>query len=371
MSRFIKNILLFLSPILLVIGFYEYLLYGMGETYSIPKVFSVQEKKQGSLYMRKYISQGFKNYKYSGILRYQPEILVLGSSRVMQFRSEFFNNKFYNAGGLVRSHKDLNSLINSEIEAKTILIGIDPWWYKEDNIINAKDHNRFSIGEYSFDITRYNSLMDYDDLISDYFSQRNKQSVGAAAQLENAGFRLDGSLKIPDSRVNLLLKEKKFVDTETPKTSKRIKNGLTSRFSFSAIDTIEFIKSAKIIKTMIDKGKDIIVYLPPFTSESYHSLRTTPEQKNFFEFTTSFMPKILKELGIKYIPVENPELYALKDTFFMDGFHPSEVFVSLQLQRHHKHFKQNINLSKIDSLYKYRYCNLLFNKSELTLISKE
>jgi|GEM_PF-7016109 len=362
---FSKKLLLFLTPILLTIGIYEYLLFDMGETYSVERVFKTQENNKWSLYMRRYVSQGFKNYKYAGILRYKPELLVAGSSRVMQFRSDFFNCDFYNAGGLVRSHKDLNELLSTALDANTILIGIDAWWFKTDNINTATDRNRFSIGESNFNITRYNALVKYDEIISDYFTKRNTKSIGANAQIENGGFRIDGSMKIPDHRVELLLKEKRFIDTETPVTSERISKGLTSRFSISKIDTSAFLHSAKLIKAFIDKGKDIIVYLPAFTSESFKTLQSTPSQREFYNFTTVYMPKVLSQLGIKFIATEHPTLYGLDDTYFIDGFHPSEVFVALQLKTHHKLFGQHIDTNTIDSLYAKRYCNILFDEVEI------
>ena len=371
MKYFLRKLLFFIIPIILFLLSYEYVMHSLGETSTIPTVFEIQERNRNSLFMRKYLSQDFRNYKLYGIKRNKPEILSSGSSRMMQIRSEFFNSTYYNAGGLLHNMRDLNNFLESDIKANTILVGIDPWWFKYDNLKIRDKNKEFEFSKGKFDLTRYNSLIDYHKIISDLTKERISKNIGTNAQLFNGGFRLDGSLKTPDYRINLLLKEKKFIDIEEPKTSKRIKNGLTGRFSISKFDTLKFENSIKLVKSLVDEGKNIVVYLMPFSNESYHTLVNTEKQKDLFEFATVHMPKVLDSYGIKYIPTEHPSLYKLDDTYFIDGFHPSEIFVAIQLKRYASLFNNEIDPVKLDTLINNRFCNLLFNKSEMLTIYNE
>lgn len=343
----------------------------LGETSTIPNVFEIQEVNKNSLFMRKYLSQDFRNYKLYGIKKNNPEILSTGSSRMMQIRSEFFESSYYNAGGLLHNMSDLNNFLKSDIKANTVFFGIDPWWFKYDNL-KIKDKNKaFEFDKGKFQLTRYNSLSDFHNILSDFSKDRITKNIGANAQLFNGGFRLDGSLKTPDNRVNILLKEKKFVDVEKPKTSIRIKNGLTGRFSISKFDTVKFENSIKLVKSLVDEGKNVVIYLPPFSNESYQSLKNTKDQKDMFEFVTIHMPKVLDAYGIQYIPTEYPALYNLDDTYFIDGFHPSEIFVAVQLKKYSSFFNQKVEPHKLQELIDNRFCNLLFNKSEMLSIYNE
>ncbi len=65
-----------------------------------------------------------------------PEILALGSSRVLQLRSDVFTDSFYNAGMMGADYRDvMNQIYTFDKEGKlpeTVIIGIDPWFFRGD-----------------------------------------------------------------------------------------------------------------------------------------------------------------------------------------------------------------------------------------------
>ena len=175
-------------------------------------------------------------------------------------------------------------------------------------------------------------------------------------------------MKTEDSRILLLEKEGKFLDTENPPIQERIKKGLTLRFSISKLDTIAFNESCMLIKSLMKKtNKRVIIYLPPFSSESFELLKTTPSQLPFGRFSLKFMNKKLNELEIPVIDSYPPEKYGLNDTYFIDGIHPGEVYVARQLMEHHKLFGELIDTTEIQAKFRGRFNNLLFNRAELKL----
>ncbi len=364
MKKFIIKVFFFLLPIVSILGVYEYLMLNLGEVCRISKVFELQEGNN-SLFMRKYLSQEFNSYKIYGIKKQEPEVLVVGSSRVMQIKGDYFKGKFYNAGGLIQNHKDLNKFLTNKVNADCIIIGIDSWWYKKNNIENASTWIEDNIEEEVFTKARYNSVKKIKNIFLDFLAKRISNNIGASAQLSNGGFRIDGSMKIPDERINFLIKENKFIDTEEPPVYKRIQEGITSSFSISKIDTTEFLHSANLIKLLAEQGKEVVVYLPPFSTESYNLFKSTPAQDNFYQFTTDFIPKTLSALDINFIATESPNDYDLDDTYFIDGFHPSEIFVGIQANKHSNFFNKWIDTSLLSGSIDDRYCNLLFNVNEM------
>jgi len=299
-----------------------------------------------------------------GLEKTQPKIVVVGSSRTMQFRGEYFTEKFYNAGGLLQNHQDLAHFLNEEQSADFFIVGIDSWWYKKDNVETAKSWLGGG-GELVKGSQRFNALKRIADVFGDMRKKRIEENIGANAQLANGGFRRDGSMKIDDERVDLLLRENKFIDTESPPISKRIKNGLTPRFTTSEIDTATFQTTIEQIKQFEKKGKKVLVYLPPFTNESVKTFAETEKQRAFYTFTTSYMEVQLAAHNISFIPLEKPEDYGASDTYFMDGIHPSEVFVAMQLKEHSDKFSEKIDKNILDKMVAERFCDLLFDKKEV------
>ena len=99
---------------LLALGI-ELLLWRTGETWSLERVITAQERNPHAFFSRDVIDHGTFRYKYLQVLRRHPQILVLGSSRVMQFRAEMFGAQagdFYNAGGMIHSIEDLNNFLD-------------------------------------------------------------------------------------------------------------------------------------------------------------------------------------------------------------------------------------------------------------------
>ena len=171
-------------------------------------------------------------------------------------------------------------------------------------------------------------------------------------------------MKIPNSRIKLLLDEGVFIDTESPQINERVKKGLTSRFSFSAIDTTKFIDDIKLINSLNQRGKRVIIYLPPLSYESFSLFANTEMQSEFYDFTINFMPRILDQYNLDYISTEHSKNYNLDDTYFIDGIHPSEVFVAIQIKNHINLFEDYVDEIILDSIIETRFCNLLFDRSE-------
>ena len=61
------------------------------------------------------------------IKQVKPEIIALGSSRVMQFREDSFNKKFVNAGGAMNSLSEFNFFekMYEFHNPKYIILGLD------------------------------------------------------------------------------------------------------------------------------------------------------------------------------------------------------------------------------------------------------
>src|SRR5436190_5651718 len=103
-SRFLRQVILFLSPFLFVLCVFEILFWQAGETWPVTRVIEYQREHLDALFLRGKFDQQICRYKYLGLREAKPRILALGSSRVMKFRTEMFdegNGSFYNGTGLI------------------------------------------------------------------------------------------------------------------------------------------------------------------------------------------------------------------------------------------------------------------------------
>src|SRR3954469_10420896 len=109
--RFAVRVTVFLAPLIAGAAVFEMAMYRTRDSWPIAKVIAAQENLQGeSIWGRANFSQQYNLSKSAMIRRRNPRILVLGSSRVMEFRSFMFHPyeaSFYNAGGLIQTVNDL------------------------------------------------------------------------------------------------------------------------------------------------------------------------------------------------------------------------------------------------------------------------
>jgi hypothetical protein len=95
-----------------------------------------QQAREATLYGVAY-SYPIKFFKLLGVTRFNPKTLMLGSSRVMQFRSVFFSepDAFYNAGGAAVLTAELGrfvSRVSADSRLTLLIVGLDQWWFNPD-----------------------------------------------------------------------------------------------------------------------------------------------------------------------------------------------------------------------------------------------
>ncbi len=151
MKKFIRNLTIFLLPILCLLGFNLFILTLSGELFSPDRIIACQSTDNGLIGLA--YSNPIKYIKLKITEHKKPKILLLGTSRVMQFRDFFFNNPelFYNAGGAISKIKDFNIFINTlETEnIQIVIVGLDQYFFNKNwddlNGLQTNYSNNFAI----------------------------------------------------------------------------------------------------------------------------------------------------------------------------------------------------------------------------------
>lgn len=337
--KFAGRLVLFWTPVLLIIGFFELLFRGAGETRSVSSVLAFQKVHPNALFLRGKFDQQISHYKFLGLTQSKPRILALGSSRVMKFRSEMFGEgreSFYNGTGLVTQIEDLDDFVElfRGNVPKVVILGIDPW------ILNDQRHVSHRLAaelgtDAALDWKAHLAVLRHlkgRDIRRLWQAVRNHtpDRIGAAATLNDEGYRLDGSFStyLPTRGIDW-----KFKDRESPPITERIRNAEKGFEATSHVSAVRMRKLSRNLQVLKSSGATVIGFLPPVSSESYQLLSSLPAQQQFWSEYKTETAKLFKELDMPFTDATDLASLGLDDRYMTDGIHAEETFHLYLLRR--------------------------------------
>jgi hypothetical protein len=270
-------------------------------------------------------------YKLGLIKATKPDIVAIGSSRVMQFRKEMFTKSFSNAGGAVNSVAEAEKFVNEMLKfhkPKIVIFGLDDWWFNPNSAASNwknPDQDTSSLITFQKVTAPYLWLYDkkitwknYADLIlsgreTTTSKLTNSQLLGISAIQKETGFRPDGSYFYGNMMTTTNQNDYMFRDT-----LRRINDGV-DRFEYAdTISNTNWIKIKSIIHHLETKGIKVVTFIPPYSNTAYTTMKKT-SQYHYMEIISNHA----KTEGI--YDFRDPYTLNLTDCDFTDGFHGSEV----------------------------------------------
>ena len=286
-------------------------------------------------------------YKMELIKNTKPKVVALGSSRVMQFREESFNQDFITTG---RAMNYLNEgyLFLKEMtryyKPEIIILGLDFWWFNDkysqpkyfdnnkDTSISIKDKinkvlsaiikNEIDINIFKYISRDRNNITNYDN-------------VGIISLEYSNGFRKDGSYQYSQ----FILGNKKNDDIKFLNTFSRINNGL---FPFEYGEHISESR-VKIFYDILNFARDnnikLILFIPPLANEVVEKIDSLGDKYNYInEFRN-----LINNTSIEHYDFHDMRNYYKDSCEFIDGFHAGDVTYQRILA---KMYDSNSSISK-------------------------
>lgn len=344
------SIIIFLMFIILFLfvsipSFYIYkILLNAKEDLTIDKVVKFQLKTDA---VYNSLNMDYFQYKLELIKNIKPKVIALGSSRVMQFREESFNENFITTGGAM-NHLNEGYLFLEEMikvhKPEIIILGLDFWWFNENyyqpNSFSNSDIEEVNIKN-KINITLSKLLRKEFDLdIFEYVLKKenditNYENIGLNSQKYSNGFRKDGSYHYS----LFILGDAKNSDIKFSNTFKRIEDG-NSRFQYGNHISKERVAIFNdIVKFTQDNNIKLILFIPPLANEVVERMDNLGDKYNF---VTEFRNLI------KNSKIENYDFHDMRDYYknsceFVDGFHGGDVTYQRILK---KMYDENSILSK-------------------------
>lgn len=280
------------------------------------------------------LSQDFVDYKLELYKKVKPEIVAIGSSRVMQFRGAWFRQKFLNLGGVAGNLPVLASTINAMLKIakpRAAIIGIDFWWFMPAWDAEPEKIVPPTRGTYNYSLASLKKPLEWllEGKIS--FTELGAPIPGAfgrgfradrlgiMAQQTDDGFGPDGSwyYTAETSGIRPAL-DYKFQDT-------LLAVGHGMRAFFHALPGQEAPGAnhidvfADIICKLKSRGVKTFIFMPPLAGAVLQKMR--PERyPHLFR-----LRKALAERGIEVAEFTNPQSTGTGDCEFIDGFHGGEI----------------------------------------------
>jgi hypothetical protein len=289
-----------------------------------------------------------------------PEVVVVGTSRAMQIRAEFFDKvsatAFYNAGGCCQTafaaQRTIHELLAATRKPKLILLGIEPSWFQSSS--PGPSSRRAMFGSLGRPLaSEWASFQDDLSAMTDrvqvlqlawrdprfqsaatvrfapaHDTALNAKLVGVSARTTRGGFRNDGSLRYGD----LVLKQEDSVDTPARAVAFRRtmiedidrRGGSGGRYLVDDdVRTLELI-----FEETRAAGVQLVAFVTPVSPTGISFLDRFADDR---AFTTDFQATIgamCARHGVPFFDAYDGRTVNATDADFYDWLHPSERLVA-------------------------------------------
>jgi len=274
--------------------------------------------------------------KYKTILTHDKyNIMAMGSSRVLQFRSEMFQKRFYNAGytiSLISDFAAFMKVIPKEKYPDYLIIGIDPWMFDENvnDLKTGRTPDYWTLNPTKNIKPKWEHLSNIlTDIYKGKITFSNIQTkhdfipVGLNALINTDGIRNDGSrasgLKIP----KLLNGDTSLTDYHFREIKNRINNEVWPLIHGDKINP----KAVEILNDFLLFCKQnniaVISILTPNADEIQNDLSATGKYKYLEKINPTIEPLFAK-YKFDYFYFPSVKYCDSDDSETLDGMHGGE-----------------------------------------------
>jgi len=359
-KKLLIKILLFLPILLLIVGFNYFVdpasIFKSKVYYT--KIATILLKGNNVANLSNYDERLLQKELINNLTK-RKNIIVLGSSRVMQIKSCIFNsNSFLNNGVSGASIEDDMAIYGMYREKgmipSKVIIGLDPWLLNKNNgqsRYKSLNYEYQKINEYIQHSTaqhstaqhstaqhstaqhsKYTIVNDkYFELFSpSYFQSSFQYWINGFFENKNRKYEfyetnkneINESLKLSDGSIRYDYKTRNTLPSNVYKTAITYSNSypIYSLGDFSALDK-ELINTFEDFISLLKKdGVEIIFILPPYHPVVYSALIHSDDYKIIIDVEKYFTQYAYKN-KIKIIGSYNPDVYNFTNIDFIDGMH--------------------------------------------------
>lgn len=306
-----------------------------GEFLSIKKILSIQIRNDGMYGSA--LQDDFFKYKIGLYERIKPEIVAIGSSRVMQFGQEFFNKIFVTLGGTFNNLAEGEDSIDKMLSIhnpKVVIIGVDFWWFNRNwvepgkNNSMASKNQRYSINKHLRPFTwlrqKKISYDQYKRFLNPFFPINRSVLLGVHAITLKNGFSTDGSRYY----TGIIEGKTQSNDIEFKTAKYRIDDRSNIYVDGTVVNPEHWEAFKRILRRLDERNIYVILFTPPFAPEVAEKLEGVP-----LNGLINDLERNLKTLDYPYFNFTNGKTLGSGECEFLDGVHGGRVTYARILKR--------------------------------------
>ena len=325
--RFGARLGLFLLLVSSLIGFSVISLYKAGEIRSFSSYIRPLKQDQLLELGYSYIDKTYKFHMTDEVVH--PQVLALGSSRIMQVRQSVVNPDytFYNAGGAIQNVQELSLFIHKLHDSpKLILLSIDQWWFNRAYLNDGQPFDPSVYDEPEMDILKLGRLVCdfYTDLVKgkiNLIKVFTSDDIGLNAICNNNGFCADGS---PNSSDRIIIPEEQD-DYNFKDVLERIRVG-NNRFQYGdQADSTQVSGLENFLCQCEARHIKVVAFLPPFAPYVYQRMKETGKYGYMSQLYDMLLPVMNKYEGCSLYDFTDVSDMGAHNYDFYDGYHGSEI----------------------------------------------
>lgn len=279
-----------------------------------------RHQEKNSLYLSAFDPNPMK-YKLAKFRALKPEVIILGSSRGLMVRSNFFNKDAYNFSHTLQGIKNLESVATSDLlNKKYVILYFDPWWLSNKiNVDNFEENKINFFNNYLIQTDKFLKMVYLQFKYNWIVEAEGSKHIGLQAIITNSGYRGDGSFEYG----SLLGSKNKNAETLLLKTFSQAIQGEGVFSANQDIDKEKVIKACSTLNSINNSAEGLIIILPPFPLTIQSALLNTPYQV-YLDKVDKVLKKCLPTIDIYNYSLTNKASLA-KDCEFIDGYHQGDV----------------------------------------------
>lgn len=330
--RLVLYTLPFAIGFLIVTGLMIYL----GE--SMPLGWVVAHQQQDDVLYRYRYGNRDPQFKQLAVNMRQPDVLALGSSRILQFRAGFINNNpdaFYNAAGpawRLPEVVDLMEGLDEEALPEVLILAIDLPWFHEGygtgaSFDDVSDfHNLFLVNRSFIQDLLVGERFDREGFDNDQYLAREEPggsgtlALGMRAIRDGHGFRSDGSEQYGD----FLIAEFLWQPQQRENHLEAMRNGEDMYVYGDTYSEERVAMLDDLLAYAAENDVFVVGYLPAYMPGLWVEMqeRGNHTYKNALR---ERLPDVFAQYGYPLFDYSDGASIGLTDEDFFDGWHISEL----------------------------------------------
>ncbi len=311
--------------------FSELVLVRAGEYMSLPEIRKKIERT-GGVYSSALDARlfWFKQEIYRNV---KPDIATLGSSRVLQFRKQFFSRSFVNLGNM-HNLDDVTEMARSMFALhvpKVLLLGVDFWWFSPvyDNLEYGRSPKDAVVRSSDFfQMAGWIMSGKLSPRVIGEILRQSSPNVGVQGITTHQGIDASGAF----IHSALVFGTIPHYDLKFRDTLHKIARG-AKMFAYSQHpDPEKLEKLDRLFDYLQTLGMHVIVVVPPMAPMAVDAMAGHQADYAYIPEALAYLQKRAREHNFRYFSFHDPRLYGSSDCEMLDGFHGGPVAYARMLK---------------------------------------